>query len=188
MAVATVADTFTLDEHGDRNSDSTSRYGVYLSRAGDFDADDGIVTDPAEFAAGAFRVASSPNMSPGYLLTHERVLSASVYRAVESRGLVADVMFASCAPPPALRDLPGWSGWGHERGRPVAPSEASLVWAGSLMTSIRALFLVGADRLYVPVDAAHRLTVEDAKACLLVLVATLNAELAPVLDALEGGR
>lgn len=187
-----VTDAFTIDDAHDRDraSDGVSRYGQYLDICADSFEDEPrvVTTDPATFVSVAFFTASPPNMAPGYVVNHARVIGAVVYRAMDSSDLIADVTLASWAPPPQLRYLPGWVGWHQQDGRPWEPSEATLASIGALMTSVRALWLIDAGRLHVPQDAPGRLTVQDAKASVARLVELLNERLGPVLDALEGGR
>src|SRR6266545_2299896 len=65
-------------------SDRVSRYGAYLrGHAEEFESwhgedQDGITTDPGEFAAAAFRVACGPIMSPGDVRWHPRILDHQV--------------------------------------------------------------------------------------------------------------
>lgn len=60
-------------------SNGESRYGTYLAQHGRrfHYGDRKPTTEPAEFAATAFAIASAPIMSPPYVGTHPRVLFAS---------------------------------------------------------------------------------------------------------------
>ncbi|WP_084427658.1 hypothetical protein [Kibdelosporangium aridum] len=64
----------------DQASDGVSRYGAYLARhRGKFlDFDEQPTTGRLEFAANAWRVASSPIMAPPYVKSNPRVQSAEV--------------------------------------------------------------------------------------------------------------
>ncbi|MEU0521959.1 hypothetical protein [Streptosporangium sp. NPDC006007] len=63
------------DTDSDRASDGISRYSAYVRQnAGKFSwAFE--ERDAVEFAAVAFEIASSPIMSPGYVLDHPRILA-----------------------------------------------------------------------------------------------------------------
>src|SRR6266540_539516 len=74
-----------IDWDRSRASDGVSRYGAYLRTHTelfepwqDEDAHGGVTPDAGEFAVAAFRVATGPIMSPGYVRWHPRVLDHKV--------------------------------------------------------------------------------------------------------------
>lgn len=184
-----MADAFTITDEGD----SVSRYGAYVSiHTGWFtDASTGeelYTTDPVEFAAAAWPIASSPNMAPPYVQPHWLISEATVRRSYEDGSLLADVAVYSQAPPPKLRSVRGWGGWFYDRGRVWEPDAEQIAARPRMLTSVRLVFAVAAGELYVPVDAPERLTVRDAGASVARVAEVLGAMVAPVLAELEGGR
>ncbi|MEV4643656.1 MULTISPECIES: hypothetical protein [Saccharopolyspora] len=95
-------------------SDFQSRYGAYLRQnAAQFVDVDGQqpTQSPLEFAASAWRVAQSPVMSPAYVESHPRVLSAVPTWDFDGR-LAITVEIAASVPGETTRVLRGyWRGW-----------------------------------------------------------------------------
>jgi hypothetical protein len=182
-----------VDEDWDRAqaSDGVSRYGAYLrSHTKLFDpwqdAPDGITQDPGEFAIAAFRVATRPVMSPGYVGWHPRVLDHQVGHGEdpEPGRLVCKVTLAVSLP---LRLSGSWWSWTSYLGRDwCEPDEDRHAALASL-----------ALRWPLPVTSLpHPGTptrpgvpnLADAKASVRALVAAVNATAGPVLAKLEGGE
>jgi hypothetical protein len=174
-----------------RASDGVSRYGAYLrGHAELFDpwqeAPNGITQDAGEFAAAAFRVATGPIMSPGYVRWHPRVLDREVGYGEnpDPRRLILKLTLALRLP---LRlDGPWWS-WTRELGRDwYEPDEdrhaalASLELRWPLATST------------LPRPRPPRRpgvpNLADAKASVHPLVEAFNATAGPVLAKLEAGE
>lgn len=190
-----VADAFTIDDTYDRDyaTDKVSRYGWYLASHADWFTETGKFTgpyadDPAEFATLAWSVASGPNMSPPYVQTHPLIARAAAYRSSEDGSLIGDIILCSDTPPPALLDLGGWGGWHHEHGRLYEPSARDIGRQARMLTSVRLMFRIDPELLYVPQDAPERLTVSDAKSAVARVAELLDAKTAPALAQLEGSR
>ena len=80
-----------LDYDRTQASDGQSRYGAYVrdyARLFDpwQDAPDGVTGDPVEFAIAAFRVATGPIMSPGFVRWHPRVCGYGVEHSDNGEG------------------------------------------------------------------------------------------------------
>jgi hypothetical protein len=183
-----VAEPFWIDDAYDREyaGDGISRYGTYLNINPAW-ADD-YTDSPVELACAAFRVATSPNMAPGYVRTHSRVLAATCAPCWEFEGgaIKADVTLALSRPPEELRDEHGWTGWRWPGA--VEPSPVELVPNAAMLPMVRLVFLVPSGLLYAPADAPTRLTVDDAKTSARWLVEALNDKAGPILDRLEDDR
>ncbi len=183
-----------IDVDWDRSqaSDGISRYGAYLrSHTNLFDdpwrenAPDGITQEPGEFAIAAFRVATGPIMSPGYVCWHPRVLDYKVSHGEnpEPGRLVCQVTLATSLP---LWLGSPWRSWTQYLGRDwcepdddrhTALARLELRWplATSALPCPRPLARPGQPNL------------RDAKAAVRALVGTINQTAGPVLARLEGG-
>jgi hypothetical protein len=185
---------FNDTEDRDRASDGVSRYGAYLrDHAEEFrtlfdQIDDRAVTrDPGEFAAAAWKVATSPIMAPPYLgWTAERLISVSFSAGWES-WLIAEVQVA-VPRPQVLRDVAaGFTDWArpsYPGGTYEGPSGAYMD-RPALLTSAELAWRIDFADLYVPQDAPGRLSVADAKLSVKRLAWLLEARLAPVMAALS---
>jgi hypothetical protein len=180
-----------IDRDHDRAnaSDGVSRYGAYLrDHAGLFDpwgeAPDGITRDPVEFAIAAFKVATGPIMSPGYLRWHGRVCDYAASRSEDDGRLLLSVTLAVPSPVRLGWDWRGWERDFHDRylepddRRPVGLCR--LVLRGPVPT----------DRL--PTPGRPRWpgvpNLADAAGTVAVLVEQLNATVGPVLAELEARK
>jgi hypothetical protein len=174
-------------------SDGISRYGAYLrGHAEAFEpwqgeeALDGITRDPGEFAAAAFRVATGPVMSPGYVRWHPRVQDYTVGHGQdpEPGRLVCSVTLATCLP--RWLGAP-WRGWTERFGDPWCDPDddrhaalASLALRWPLATS-------ALPRPGTPAVSGQP-NLRDATASVAALVAAINATAGPVLAELGGGQ
>jgi hypothetical protein len=171
-------------------SDRVSRYGAYLRGHTELfdpwrEAPNGITEDPGEFAIAAFRVATGPIMSPGYLRWHPRVLDHRVDRGEnpEPGRLVCTVTLATSLP--MWLGSPWWS-WtsylGHDWREPddakyAALARLELRWPLPVATL---------PRPHRPARPGQP-NLHDAKASVGALVAEINQTAGPVLAKLEGG-
>jgi hypothetical protein len=185
-----------IDADWDREhaSDGVSRYGVYMSTHAELfepwdDQVGGITADLGEFAVAAFRVATGPIMSPGYVRWHPRVLAHQVGYG-ENRDptrLMVEVTLATALP---LRLGSPWWGWTRGRLLPeqdwLEPDEDR----HAALASLRLRWPLEAATLPYPTVAAlaGQLNVQEAKASVAALVAAINATAGPVLAWLEQGR
>jgi hypothetical protein len=183
-----------IDADWDRSraSDGVSRYGAYLRghaelfEPWDDEEPGGITTEPGPFAVAAFRVATGPIMSPGYVVWHPRVLDHEVSYGEnpDPRRLILKLTLALRLP---LRlDGPWWS-WTKDLGRDwFEPDEdrhaalASLELRWPLATST-----LPRPR---PPRRSGVANLADAKASVRALVEEFNATAGPVLARLEGGE
>ena len=168
-------------------SDGQSRYGAYLrSHARLFDpwqdAPDGVTTDPVEFAIAAFRVATGPIISPGFVRWHPRVRAYGTDRSEHDGHLVVSVTLATPAP---LR-LPGWAWRGWERDfhdRFLEPEDRGPV----ALARLELRWPLDGDQLHRPARPRipGRPNLVDATTAVAVVVGSVNHTAGPVLAALE---
>jgi hypothetical protein len=177
-----------IDRDHDRAnaSDGVSRYGAYLrDHAELFDpwqeAPDGVTGDPVEFAIAAFKVATGPIMSPGYVRWHGRVCDYVATRSEHDGRLLLSVTLATPSPVRLPWDWRGWERDFHDRylepddRRPVGLARLELRWP------------VATDQLPTP-SRPRRPSVpnpRDAARAVAVLVDQVNATCGPVLADLE---
>jgi hypothetical protein len=181
-----------IDRDHDRASasDGRSRYRAYLNLHADLfdpwgEAPGGVTIDPVEFAIAAFRVATGPIMSPGYLRWHDRVQGHQASRSEGDGRLVLSVTLAAPSP---VRLPWDWRGWEHDLDghwrepgdrRPTGLARLELRWP------------VPTDRLPVPRRLRRRPGVpdlRDATRAVAVLVEQVNATVGPILADLEARR
>ena len=183
--------TFNDAEDRDRASDGVSRYGAYLRQHADrFTGWDGepVTGDPVQFAAAAWRVATSPVMAPPYLdWTVERVQSVAFTGSEHDAALIARVQVA-VPRPAALAGVRGFADWDRgdrwNRGYHT-PADDVLACRPAMLVSALMVFHIPTADLYAPSGAPDRLTVTDAKASVRRLAALLDGRLVPVLAALD---
>jgi hypothetical protein len=170
-------------------SNGVSRYGAYLAgHVGLFDPwgedADGVTADPVEFAIAAFRVATGPIMSPGYLRWHGRVQDHTAGRSEHDGRLLLSVTLAVPSPVRLPWDWRGWERDVHDHWlvpddrRPVGLCRLELRWP------------VPTDRLPIP-GRPRRPGVPnlaDAARTVAVLVEQVNTTVGPILAELEARR
>jgi hypothetical protein len=177
-----------IDRDHDRAnaSDGVSRYGAYLRDHAHLfnlwgEAPDGVTADPVEFAIAAFKVATGPIMSPGYLRWHGRVCDHSAGRSEDDDRLLLSVTLAVPSPVRLPWDWRGWERDFHDRylepddRRPVGLAQLELRWP------------VPTDQVPTPTrprrpGVPNR---RDATGAVAVLVEQVNATVGPVLADLE---
>ncbi|MDL4776366.1 MULTISPECIES: hypothetical protein [Thermomonosporaceae] len=183
---------FWTDDRYDRERarGGAGRYAERLrDNVGEFGAAWGDIA-PVEFACAAWRVATPPLTSPGYVRWHRRVLSATCVRNTWDGSLTARVRLVS--PPPApltvsrtwWRDR-GWQGWPEVFGQFVEPAEQDLAKAPHLRASLEMDAPVPLGRLPAAPDGLDGTLEETAHRALVVLVGELNELLAPIIAQLE---
>jgi hypothetical protein len=191
---------FWVDHDYDRENanDGISRYGAYLR---DTAFEPWTDHDQAvEWAVFAWRRATSPVMSPGYVRYHPLVLATRLERSGWDGGLVAGVDLVSSWPEqlkaavtsklsPGGRDL-CWQGWpGEYRGGDTVsyhgPSEADVAARPYLLATISLQFTVPSAALPQPPATPAALLAAGQQA-VAVVVAELNRIVGPVLSASLG--
>jgi hypothetical protein len=168
-------------------SDRVSRYGAYLAgNAGLFDpwdeAPEGITRDPVEFTIAAFKVATGPIMSPGYVRWHGRVQGHDARRSEHDGRVVLSVTLAVASP---VRLGWDWRGWERDfHGDWLEPDDRRP--AGLCRLELR--WPVPTDRLPIPrrLRRSGVPNLADATRAVAVLVEHVNATCGPVLAELEG--
>lgn len=175
-----------IDEITDRElaSDGVSRFGAYLRQGAHrfLDWDDMPTRDPAAFAARAFEIATTPIMSPPYVVTHPRVITCVPHRDEDDRHAL-HIDMAMGLPARVRTELPGfWRGWQQTSGGMFyAPWDNDRPAAYATVT-FRVPF-PPVDHLPAPAydhGAGRSPHIPTAQAALLALVAHAN-------DALAGG-
>lgn len=188
---------FWVDRDYDRAhaSDGVSRYGAYLR---DATFEPWTENDQAvEWAAFAWRRATGPVMSPGYVRYHPRVLGAHVERSGWDGSLAAGVTLVSAWPEqfaPALaravklgdRDA-YWQDWPTEYlgGVTVSyyePSEADVAARPYVLATVSLQFTVPSAALPEP-PATSAALLSAGQQAVAVVVAELNRITVPVLAA-----
>jgi hypothetical protein len=181
-----------IDRDHDRASasDEVSRYGAYLADHAElFDpwgeaGPDRVTLDPVEYAIAAFRVATGPIMSPGYVRWHGRVQDHNATRSEHDDGLVLTVTLAVPSP---LRLSWSWRGWERDfYDRYLEPDDRHPT--GLARLELR--WPVGTDQLVTPAPpkVAGVPNLRDATRAVEALVASVNATAGPVLADLEPNR
>jgi hypothetical protein len=180
-----------IDREHDRASasDGVSRYGAYLrDHAGLFnpwgDAPDGVTGDPVEFTIAAFRVATGPIMSPGYVRWHGSVCDYAATWSEHDGRLVLSVTLAVPSPVRLPWDWRGWERDFHDRylepddSRPVGLCRLKLRWP------------VATDQLPTPRRPRRPgvANLRDAARAVEAVVAAINATVGPVLAGLEASH
>ena len=178
----------------DHASDGISRYGAYLR-----DATFEPWTDhdqAVEWAAFAWRRATGPVMSPGYVRYHPQVLAAQLERSSWDGSLAAAVTLISSRPgelkTPQARGLKlggrqaYWQDWPIECLGDTAsyhePSEADIADRPYLLATVSLQFTVPSAALPEP-PATSAALLSAGQQAVAVVVAELNRTVGPVLAA-----
>jgi len=192
-----VPTAFWVDRDYDREhaSDGVSRYGAYLRDAAFepwTDHDQAV-----EWAAFAWRRATGPVMSPGYVRYHPRVLAARLERSGWDGSLVADVDLVSAWPEQLKAALSKrmrlgdrdayWQDWpiecrGGETVSYYQPSEADVATRPYALATLSLQFTVPSAALPEP-PATPAALVSAGQQAVAVMVAELNRIVGPVLGA-----
>ena len=188
---------FWVDRDYDREhaSDGISRYGAYLRDAAFepwTDHDQAV-----EWAVFAWRRATGPVMSPGYVRYHPRVLAARLERSGWDGSLAAGVNLVSAWPEQLKTALARgvrlggrdayWQDWPTEyRGGEIIsyyePSEADVAARPYLLATVSLQFTVPSAALPEP-PATSAALLSAGQQAVAVVVAELNRIVGPVLGA-----
>jgi hypothetical protein len=177
-----------IDRDHDRASasDGVSRYGAYLRDHADLfdpwgDAPDGVTCDPVEFAIAAFKAATGPIMSPGYVRWHGRVQGYDAGRSEHDGRLLLTVTLAVPSP---LRLPWSWRGWERDfHDRYLEPDDR---WPVGL-ARLELRWPVATDQLPTPSPPRRpgAPNLRDATRAVTVLVEQVNTTIGPILADLE---
>ena len=190
------APAFWVDRDYDRAhaSDGISRYGAYLR---DVTFEPWTDHDRAvEWAVFAWRRATGPVMSPGYVRYHPQVLAAQLERSSWDGSLAAAVTLISSRPgelkTPQARGLKlggrqaYWQDWPIECLGDTAsyhePSEADIADRPYLLATVSLQFTVPSAALPEP-PATSAALLSAGQQAVAVVVAELNRTVGPVLAA-----
>jgi hypothetical protein len=193
---------FWVDRDYDREqaSDGISRYGAYLRDAAFepwTDHDQAV-----EWAVFAWRRATGPVMSPGYVRYHPRVLAARLERSGWDGTLVAGVDLVSCWPEQLKTALASklrlgdrdayWQDWptGYRGGETVSyyqPSEADVAARPYALATVSLQFTVPSAALPEP-PATSAALLSAGQQAVAVVVAELNRIVGPVLGVRPGNK
>lgn len=176
----------TQQDWNDFTSDGRSRFGAYLRLTTQlFDDGDGHRTsNPAEFAAAAWRIACPPVMSPAYVWSPPRIQSTAA--ELDDDGDLAVVITLAVPLPTELRPLAGmWRSWMHYVGSNLlrAPIETRQVTA---LTSLVLRVPIAERVLPTPRYVDRTADTDTAKRAVRALCKAANTELAPLVAALDG--
>ena len=193
---------FWVDQDYDREnaSNGISRYGAYLRDAA-FEpwTDNDQAVEWAEFA---WRCATGPVMSPGYVRYHPRVLATRLERNGWDGSLAADVTLVSPWPRQISTALARglrlggshafWQDWpteylGGDAVRYYEPSQAAVAAEPYLLATVSLEFTVPSAALSEPPTSSAALLSAGQQAVAIV-VAELNRIVGPVLSACLGHR
>jgi hypothetical protein len=194
MSLAPTA--FWVDRDYDREcaSDGISRYGAYLRDAAFEPWTDN--DQAVEWAVFAWRRATGPVMSPGYVRCHPRVLAARLERSGWDGCLVAGVDLVSAWPTQLKADLASglrlgdrdayWQDWpseylGGDTLSYYEPSEADVAARPYLLATVSLQFTVPSAELPEP-PATPAALLSAGQQAVAVVVAELNRIVGPVLS------
>lgn len=197
MNVAPTAFWIDRDYDHEQASDGISRYGAYLR---DATFEPWTDNDQAvEWAAVAWRCATGPVMSPGYVRSHPRVLAARLERSSWDGSLIAGVDLVSSWPE-QLKTLARrlklddretyWQDWpteyrGGETISYYEPSETDIAARPYLLASVSLQFTVTSAALPEPPVTSAALLSAGQQA-VAVVVAELNRIVGAALSAMFG--
>jgi hypothetical protein len=198
--MSTARTAFWVDRDYDREhaSDGISRFGAYLRDAA-FEAwtEDDRAT---EWAVFAWRRATGPVMSPGYVRYHPRILAARLERSGWDGSLAAGVRLVSDWPEQITAALARrvrlgnrdayWQDWPAEclGGEAVSyhePGEADVAARPYLLTALSLQFTVPSAALPQP-PATSAALLSAGQQAVAAVVAELNRIVGPVLSASLG--
>jgi hypothetical protein len=177
---------FWVEPDRDRADRYAGHVGAHLS---EFDDAWGDIS-PATFAAVAWRLATVPELDPGYVRWHRRIVGAWMWRNPWDGGLSATVTLVS--PWPAeltsskiwARDR-GWRDWPQVFGQYVLPTPRDLAANPHLRASLSVDAPLPVDGLPVPPDGPHDEVPVLAQRAVVVLARALDDLLEPLVTQLE---
>ncbi|RZS43661.1 hypothetical protein EV193_102642 [Herbihabitans rhizosphaerae] len=180
-----------IDRDFDREQDDTGRgrFAAHVeARLDDLHTTLGDIS-PVPFASAVWRLATPPDLDPGFVRWHRRVLSASCAPSTWDGTLIATVRLASPQPTGLAvsktwwRDR-GWRGWPELFGQFVEPTDRDLAASPHIRTSVLIEAPLPLDGLAVP-ENPYDSVADKAELSVAALVRSLNDLLVPVVDAME---
>jgi len=178
----------------DRSDDGHSRYGAYLRINADQFHNDGDPLTPAEFAHAAWRIATSPVMSPGYVRIRPDLrdvtpdLTGDDYDSLALRIVVPVRHTALTRRSAQLTDwATRYSGWGDDRWKVLVEPEPTN--RAALLLTATLLVPVPEHALIAPTTTRPgRTLTREAKRAVRALAEHANSHAHLVADLLGGGR
>lgn len=184
-----------VDDDYDRAnaSDGHSRYGAYLAQhPRDFEAWDPEPLSPSEFAVAAWRIATSPIMSPGYVRTRPDLAGITASYATDGPGLVLTVSV-----PLLHRDLTArlpfeWRDWTSIPSYGASDPYTSCILPNDLYPAVLATAEVRVPvpeaLLPVPKHTRGPGLLADAREAVFTLAELVNDKAGPVVERLRDRR
>ncbi|WP_049572945.1 hypothetical protein [Nonomuraea sp. SBT364] len=176
---------FWIDQEFDRERDG--RYAAHVRKS--LEAFEWGDIAPVRFACAAWRLATPPSLSPGYVRWDRRVLDAACVRNTWDGTLNARIRVVSPLPAELTRTRAwwrdrGWLGWQETFGQYVEPTQRDLARHPFLRASLLIEVPVPLDELPPEPEGPHDRVEESAARAVSVLTRTLNDMVGPVLDQL----
>jgi hypothetical protein len=186
-------EAFWIDQDYDREQtrDGNSRYAEQIRRhLGDFAATWGDIS-PVGFACVAWRLATAPALTPGYVRWHRRVLDATCLASPWDGTLSARVTLVSPWPNALTSSRTwwhdrGWRDWPETFGQFLQPADQELAKNAHLRASLLAEAPIPFDELPAAPEGPDADIAELARRAVIVLTRELNDLLAPVVQRLDG--
>jgi hypothetical protein len=175
----------------ERASDGVSRYAAYVRQAASGFAEDAKLFDDlaVAWAVRAWNLAVPPVMSPGFVVWHPRVLSARAVRDEWAGDLRVVVDLVSALPESVVRAVGyQWSGWRCEEwsGRYEEPELRQAGRDRCLLATVTASVLISSDAVF-PTGVGSVPGWREVADAVQAICRVLNADLGPVVAALDGG-
>jgi hypothetical protein len=183
---------FWVDHDYDREHahDGVSRYGEQVKAEAEAFADAYGDIAPVSFACTAWRLATAPALSPGFVRWHRRVLSARCVRNEWDGSLSARIELVS--PRPAtLTWSPDWQGdrewrdWPQTFGQFLEPSHQDLVKTSYLRAMLLVQTPIPLEGLPGPPAGPHDDLEGTARRTVVLLTRRLNEAVGPIIRQLE---
>ncbi|WP_084962469.1 hypothetical protein [Thermoactinospora rubra] len=145
---------------------------------------------PVTFACTAWRIATPPFSTPGFVHRDPRILEAACHRNTWDGTLTAEVRLVSPLPGQLTRSRAwwrdrGWRGWLKTFGQYVEPAQQDLARGPFLRATLLVQAPLPLEELPPAPEGPHDRVEDSAQRALVVLVRELNALLSPILDQLE---
>jgi hypothetical protein len=185
-------EAFWIDHEYDREraGDGRSRYGELLRREPAAFADAFGDIAPVTFACTAWRLATPPALSPGFVRWHRRVLTATCERNAWDGGMTARVELVAQRPAllAASRDWRGdwvWRDWPELFGQFLDPTDEDLAKDPYLRASVLVQAPVPLEGLPAAPEGPDDDVEATAHRAVAVLVRKLDGLIAPIVRQLE---
>lgn len=183
-----------VDDIADRRdaSDGRSRYGAYIAHHAGHFHEDGDPLRPTEFAAAAWRIATSPVMAPGYVAVRPDIDRVEVYvdhdggvQLCAKIGLRHGALARRPTGHPLDWERAPWSRPGEPRPALAAPERTD---RPAVLVTATVLLPIPDTILTTPTTAGPGRTLTDeAKTVVAALARHANTHLAPLVADLVGG-